>query len=122
MFTHPNHLARWLAIAVATGLLYVSQAPAGKPVKPPPDQPPYMLVDLLGFPDNGYQSSAMFITDRDDDGNVLIGGNSRLFLDPDGPADFHPALGTSTCWGAFLPPSQWIWACPPLRGAWPPEA
>jgi len=47
-------------------------------------------VDLLGFPDNGYQSQGEFITNRDSDGNVLIGGNSRLY--PESDAVFHPAL------------------------------
>lgn len=112
----------WRILAtVALGLFCSAEALAVKPPPPPDDEPlPYMLVDLLGFPDNGYQSQGMFVTNQDIDGDILIGGNSRLYPDPDGPAIFHPAmwhvdihgdfpetdpidLGTPACGGSAAP-------------------
>lgn len=58
----------------------------------PNDNPAYTLTDLLGFPSNGYQSRGEFILNRDSDGNTLIAGDSRLYPDPEGPSEFHPAL------------------------------
>ena len=90
----------YLAIALAIGLLCSLAALADKPVKPPPEPRPYMLVDLLGFPGDGCQSGALFITDRDTSGSVLIGGGSNFFY-PDGSWDGYPALWHVAVNGTF---------------------
>ena len=41
----------------------------------------YALIDLLGFPGWAVQSQGQFVANRDDAGEVLIGGNSHLYLD-----------------------------------------
>ena len=90
----------YLAIALAIGMLCSVAALAAKPVKPPPEPPPYMLVDLLGFPGEGCQSGASFITDRDTSGSVLIGGGSNFFY-TDGSWDGYPALWHVAVNGTF---------------------
>ena len=90
MFRSITRMTWWMAAAMAMGHFCSAEAQAKKP--PPPEPASYTLVDLLGFPDNGYQSQAMLITNRDANGHVLIGGVSRLYPDPEGPAVFHPAV------------------------------
>ncbi len=96
MVTNAKWMGRWIVIAVAIGLFCPAVMRADKPVKPPKPGDEvaftYELIDLLGFPDSGYQSQGEFITNRDAVGDILIGGNSRLYPDPEGPAVFHPAI------------------------------
>ena len=62
----------------------------------------FTFVDLLGFPDRGYQSSPEFITEPDPaTGRRFIAGSSRLYPDPDGPAVFHPAIWEVDSDGSF---------------------
>jgi probable HAF family extracellular repeat protein len=118
MFRNRKWTGRRIAIAVAIGLVCSSQALAKKPpTPPPPDDPaPYTLIDLLGFPDNGYQSQGEFITNRDGNGAILIGGNSRLYPDPEGPAVFHPALWHVDINGDFPDTDPVDLGIPPFAG------
>ncbi len=60
------------------------------------------LVDLLGFPDRGYQSSADFINEPDStSGRRLVLGLSRRYPVADGPAVFYPALWNVASDGSF---------------------
>lgn len=100
----------WKLAACLVGILIVSIAApstwAGKGGKKPPPEFRYTFVDLLGFPDRGYQSSADFMTEPSpSSGRRLIAGNSRLYPDPDGPAIFHPAVWDVGSDGSF-PPSD----------------
>jgi probable HAF family extracellular repeat protein len=88
-------MGQWLAIAVVNGLFCSTTALADKPVKPPKPgdevESSYELIDLLGFPGVGCQSQGRFITHRDENGDVLIGGASVFFY-PDGTWAGFPAL------------------------------
>ena len=64
-------------------------------------EPSYTLTDLLGFPDNGYQSQGILMTNRDEDGNLLVCGDSRLYPEPGMGAVFHPALWRVALDGSF---------------------
>ena len=65
----------WILASVAIGLLCSAEALAKKPPKPGDEvEFSYELIDLLGFPDNGYQSQGQFVTNRDANGDILIGG------------------------------------------------
>lgn len=62
----------------------------------------FTFVDLLGFPDRGYQSSPQFITESDPiTGHRFIAGSSRLYPDPEGGGVFHPALWDIASDGSF---------------------
>jgi probable HAF family extracellular repeat protein len=88
MLRKSKHVGRWLAIAVAVGVVCSVPALA----KPPNSTPrPYVLVDLFGFPGAGCQSSGLFITHRDASDNILIGGTSVVFY-ADGGWDGYPAM------------------------------
>ncbi|HUE71329.1 MAG TPA: hypothetical protein VMP01_10635 [Pirellulaceae bacterium] len=98
------NLSRPLSLLVITLVALACLAPnsalaQGK--KPGGTTYKYTLTDLLGFPDNGYQSQGQFITNRNVAGNSLIAGNSRLYPDPQGPAIFHPALWNIGADGKF---------------------
>jgi probable HAF family extracellular repeat protein len=61
----------------------------------------YALIDLLGFPGWAVQSQGQFVTNRDDAGEVLIGGNSHLYLDLAVPVLLYPALWNVRADGTF---------------------
>jgi probable HAF family extracellular repeat protein len=69
------------------------------------DPPIYQLIDLLGFDngDLGYQSSAKFITNPDENGNILIYGTSYVRTEGT-PWEFHPALWQVDNTGYFQEP------------------
>jgi probable HAF family extracellular repeat protein len=71
------------------------------------DPPVYELIDLLGFDngDLGYQSSAKFITNRDENGDILIYGTSYVRYD-DAPWEYHPALWNVDLDGYFQEPAD----------------
>ena len=91
-------MGRWLAIAVAIGLLCPVALLAGKPPKPPePPAPSYRLVDLLGFPRaSDVQSDARAVSQIRDNGSFFVVGDSRT---DDG--EWHTALWTVTSDGSF---------------------
>jgi probable HAF family extracellular repeat protein len=105
-FRRKNYLLNRKLAACVVGIAIVSIiAPStwgGKGGKKPPPDFRYTFVDLLGFPDRGYQSSADFITEPSpSSGRRLIAGLSRLYPDPDGPAIFHPAVWDVASDGSF---------------------
>lgn len=98
MFRHTKRTGRWMAIAVAIGLLCSFQALAKKP--PPADETPsYTCVDLLGLPDPGFlQSDAYSVSEPDADGALFVAGNSWY------SGSFYPVLWSVEADGSFAGP------------------
>ncbi len=98
-------LSRTLAACLAGLVIVLIAVPstwAGKGGKKPAPEFRFTFVDLLGFPDRGYQSSAEFMTEPSaTSGRRLIAGLSRLYPDPNGPAIFHPAVWDVANDGSF---------------------
>jgi probable HAF family extracellular repeat protein len=92
------HLALGLALAAAVS---GNSAALAQGKKPPITTYEYALTDLLGLPGWALQSQGQFVTNRDEAGDVMVAGNSHLYLDPSAPTLLYPALWNVQADGTF---------------------